>query len=142
MNDHVAGKAADLLLERQFAALRPELLRLPLWLARDRSIAEDAVQETLLRAWKARGSLDDPSLGAAEDPRIGELRAAILLLPDDHRAPLVMQVLGGVTTAQIAAELNLSQPAVLTRLFRARDKLRELYGLAPRGAGAAEEPGP
>lgn len=63
MNDHVAGKAADLLLERQFAALRPELLRLPLWLARDRSIAEDAVQETLLRAWKARGSLDDPSWG-------------------------------------------------------------------------------
>jgi RNA polymerase sigma-70 factor (ECF subfamily) len=177
MNDHVAGKAGDLLLERQFAALRPDLLRFATWLARDRAIAEDVVQETLLRAWKSRGSLDDPArlkawictiasreharmyerkrlpttdvdllvaaddpaLAAGEDQRIGELRAAILRLPDDYRAPLVMQVLGGFTTAEIAAELKLSQPAVLTRLFRARDKLRELYGLAPRGAGAAED---
>ncbi len=179
MNDPVAGKAADQLLERQFAALRPDLLRFATWLARDRAIAEDVVQETLLRAWKARGSLDDPSrlkawlctiahreharmyerkrlpttdvdalvsgedpaLAAVEDQRVGELRAAILRLPDDYRAPLVMQVLGGFTTAEIAAELRLSQPAVLTRLFRARDKLRELYGLAPRGAGAAEDAG-
>jgi RNA polymerase sigma-70 factor, ECF subfamily len=177
MNDHVAGKAGDLLLERQFAALRPELLRFATWLARDRAIAEDVVQETLLRAWKARGSLDDPSrlkawlctiasreharmyerkrlpttdvdllvaaddpaLAAGEDQRLGELRAAILQLPDDYRVPLAMQVLGGFSTAEIAAELQLSQPAVLTRLFRARDKLREIYGLAPRGAGAAED---
>jgi RNA polymerase sigma-70 factor (ECF subfamily) len=179
MNEPVAGKAADLLLERQFAALRPDLLRFATWLARDRAIAEDVVQETLLRAWKSRASLDDPSrlkawlctiasreharmyerrrfpttdvdelvagedpaLAAAEEQRFTELRAAILRLPDDYRAPLVMQVLGGFTTAEIAAELRLSQPAVLTRLFRARDKLREFYGLAPRGAGAAEDAG-
>ena len=84
---------------------------------------------------------EDPALAAGEDQRVGELRAAILRLPDDYRAPLVMQVLGGFTTAEIAAELQLSQPAVLTRLFRARDKLREIYGLAPRGAGAAEDAG-
>ncbi len=86
-------------------------------------------------------SQEDPALAASEDQRVGELRVAILRLPDDYRTPLVMQVLGGFTTAEIAAELQLSQSAVLTRLFRARDKLRELYGLAPRGAGADEDVG-
>ncbi len=42
-----------------------------------------------------------------------------------------MQVLGGLTTAEIAQQLGLTQPAVLTRLFRARNKLREIYGLSP-----------
>jgi len=40
-------------------ALRPDLLRFALWLCRDRSVAEDVVQETLLRAWKAQDSLQD-----------------------------------------------------------------------------------
>jgi len=53
-----------------------------------------------------------------------------------------MQVLGGFSTAEIAEELSLSSTAVLTRLFRARNKLRALYGLTPapddaEGEGAA-----
>jgi RNA polymerase sigma-70 factor (ECF subfamily) len=63
-----------------------------------------------------------------DDPRISDLRRAILALPDDYRVPLVMQTLGGFTTAEIASELNLSLTAVLTRLFRARNRLRELCG--------------
>jgi RNA polymerase sigma-70 factor (ECF subfamily) len=59
------------------------------------------------------------------------LRRAILRLPDDYREPLVMQVLGGYSTAEIAKEMNLSTPAVLTRLFRARNRLREIYGMTP-----------
>jgi DNA-directed RNA polymerase specialized sigma24 family protein len=39
-----------------------------------------------------------------------------------------MQVIGGFSTAEIASQLNLSGPAVLTRLFRARKRLRALYG--------------
>jgi DNA-directed RNA polymerase specialized sigma24 family protein len=42
-----------------------------------------------------------------------------------------MQVLGGLTTTEIAAELKLTQPAVLTRLFRAHNRLRTIYGLEP-----------
>jgi len=34
-------------------------------------------------------------------------------------------VLFGYSTAEIAAHLEISLPAVLTRLFRAREKLRE-----------------
>jgi DNA-directed RNA polymerase specialized sigma24 family protein len=36
-----------------------------------------------------------------------------------------------LSTAEIADELGLSQPAVLTRLFRARNRLRTIYGLDP-----------
>jgi RNA polymerase sigma-70 factor (ECF subfamily) len=70
------------------------------------------------------------------------LRRAILKLPDEYREPLVMQVLGGLTTQEIGKELGLTQAAVLTRLFRARNKLREIYGLDPAedvdGAAEAE----
>ena len=131
--------------------------------------ADDAVQETMLRAWRARKGLREPAAVRAwlftivrreharlydrkrlslvdidaysdsdeagllqydDDPRISDLRRAILTLPDDYRVPLVMQILGGFTTAEIASELNLSVTAVLTRLFRARNRLRELCGTA------------
>ena len=150
-------------------ALRPDLLRFAYWLARDRSIAEDVVQEALLRAWRAQSELKDfaaarywlltivrreharlyerkrlqtvdlneivhreeASLAQAGDGELIDLRRAILQLPDEYREPLVMQVLGGFSTAEIAREMNLSIPAVLTRLFRARNRLRKAYGLAP-----------
>ena len=49
----------------------------------------------------------------------------------------MLQVLGGFSTEEISRELALSSTAVLTRLFRARNKLRVLCGLtaAPDGAG-------
>ena len=49
-------------------------------------------------------------------------------LPDEYREPLVLQVLMGFSTAEIARELDLSSAAVLTRLFRARKRLRGLCG--------------
>ena len=71
---------------------------------------------------------EEPMLAAADDQELVELRAALFKLPDDYREPLVMQVLMGYSTAEIAAELNLSNAAVLTRLFRARKQLRALCG--------------
>src|SRR2546430_14754766 len=55
--------AADAPITRLLESMRPELLRFAHWLARDRSIAEDIVQEALLRAWRSRDALKDP--GAA-----------------------------------------------------------------------------
>ena len=150
-------------------SVRPELVRFAYWLARDRSVAEDVVQEAMLRAWRARAELkdaaaarhwlltivrreharlyerkrlitvdvtevvarEDVALARTGDGELLDLRRAILRLPDDYREPLVMQVLGGYSTAEIAKEMNLSIPAVLTRLFRARNRLREIYGLTP-----------
>jgi RNA polymerase sigma-70 factor, ECF subfamily len=51
-------------------------------------------------------------------------------LPLEYREPLVLQVLGGFSTEEIARELSLSSTAVLTRLFRARNKLRVMCGMA------------
>jgi RNA polymerase sigma-70 factor, ECF subfamily len=163
---------------RLFAALRPELLRFACWLARDRSVAEDVVQEALLRAWRSRESLkdqaavrgwlltivrreharlferkrletvdlhlavarEDGALAAPPDGEHAELHAALLQLPDEYRVPLVMQVLGGFSAAEIARELGLSLPAVLTRLFRARNRLRRIYGLEPAPEPLEEAP--
>ena len=154
---------------RLLEMLRPDLVRFAFWLARDRAVAEDVVQETLIRAWKSReelkdqaaarpwlftivrreharlyerkrlptvdmedaSTLADPAMASEGEAGLDDLRRAIMQLPDEYREPLVMQVLGGLTTTEIAAELNLTQPAVLTRLFRARNRLRVIYGLTP-----------
>ena len=41
--------------------MRPDLVRFAFWLARDRAVAEDVVQETLIRAWKSREEIKDPA---------------------------------------------------------------------------------
>ena len=69
-----------------------------------------------------------PTLAGADEQELVELRAAIFKLPEEYREPLVLQVLMGYSTAEIAEELNLSSAAVLTRLFRARRQLRILCG--------------
>src|SRR5579863_9256934 len=164
-------------LSQLFESLRPDLLRFAHWLARDRAIAEDIVQESLLRAWRSRDALKEQAAARAwlltivrreharlyerkrlelvalddgiepegmpsppgPDSEIDSLRGAILKLPLEYREPLIMQVLGGFSTAEIAEELSLSSTAVLTRLFRARNKLRALYGLTPAPDGADAE---
>jgi RNA polymerase sigma-70 factor, ECF subfamily len=147
-------------------ALRPDLLRFAFWLCHDHALAEDVVQESMLRAWKSQDSLEDekaakpwlltivrrelartferkrlntvnvedmvaledPALAAGDQAELAEMRAAIFKLPQEYREPLVLQALMGYSTTEIANELNLSLPAVLTRLFRARHQLRTLCG--------------
>jgi RNA polymerase sigma-70 factor (ECF subfamily) len=166
MNDAVGGNQRRARFQALCQSLRPDLLRFAFWLSRDRALAEDVVQESMLRAWKARDSLLDESaakpwlltiirreyartferrrlqtvdvdeliakeeatLAAAEEQDLTDVRAAIMKLPDDYREPLVLQVLMGYSTAEIARELNLSGPAVLTRLCRARKQLRSACG--------------
>lgn len=54
------------------------------------------------------------------------LRRALARLPADYREPLILQVIGGFTGEEIAEQLGLKHGAVLTRLFRARQKLRAM----------------
>ena len=166
MKDPVGGNQRRARFQALCQSLRPDLLRFAFWLARDRALAEDVVQETMIRAWKAQDSLldegaakpwfltiirreyarsferkrfvtvdveeliakEEPMLAAADDQELTELRAAIFKLPGEYREPLVMQVLMGYSTAEIATELGLSNAAVLTRLFRARKQLRVMCG--------------
>ncbi len=57
-----------------------------------------------------------------------QLRRALDKLEEEYREPLVMQVLGGYSCDEIADTLGISSSAVMTRLFRARKKMRELLG--------------
>ncbi|MGB5735299.1 MAG: sigma-70 family RNA polymerase sigma factor, partial [Thiohalocapsa sp.] len=56
------------------------------------------------------------------------LRRAIDALPKQYSEPLIMQVLHGYSQQEIADWLGLSSAGVGTRLFRARQKLREALG--------------
>jgi RNA polymerase sigma-70 factor (ECF subfamily) len=64
-------------------------------------------------------------LAETEDPNVADMRQAMYQLEDDYREPLVLQVLLGHTTREIAELIGIKQGAVLTRLHRARIKLKE-----------------
>ena len=140
-----------------------DMYRFAAWLCRDKAIAEDVVQEALLRAWKSLDALRDdaaakswlltivrrenaryferhrlesvdienltPSqealLADGQDDEMDQLREAIFQLDDDYREPLILQVLMGYSTKEIADMMELKQGAVLTRLHRARLKLKK-----------------
>ena len=141
----------------------PDMFRYAAWLCRDKAIAEDVVQEALLRAWKSLDALRDENaakqwlltivrrenaryferrrletvdidnlsasqaalLAEAPNEELADLREAIFMLDDDYREPLVLQVLMGYSTNEIAEMMGLKQGAVLTRLHRARHKLKD-----------------
>jgi RNA polymerase sigma-70 factor (ECF subfamily) len=162
MSDDTGGQQRRQRFAVLVETLRPDLIRFAFWLARDRALAEDVVQEALLRAWKSFDSLDDEArvkqwmltivrrehartwerkrleiadldalvdaeadvLASDDDAAVGEMREALFRLEDDYREPLVLQVMMGYTTDEIATTMGLTQGAVLTRLFRARQKLR------------------
>ena len=163
----MTGSSADGRRRRRFdslvAVFYPDMFRYAAWLCRDKAIAEDVVQEALLRAWKSLDALRDDGaakhwlltivrrenaryferrrletvdidnlsasqaalLAEAPNEELEELREAIYELEDGYREPLVLQVLMGYSTNEIAEMMGLKQGAVLTRLHRARQKLTD-----------------
>jgi RNA polymerase sigma-70 factor, ECF subfamily len=66
------------------------------------------------------------------DPdEVQDVRKAIFELEPEHREPLVLQVMMGYSTEEIARQLGINEGAVSTRLFRARNRLRARLGLGP-----------
>ncbi|GLX86673.1 RNA polymerase sigma factor [Thalassotalea loyana] len=63
------------------------------------------------------------------------LREKIASLPEEYREPLVLQVLGGFSGDEIAGILSLNKNTVMTRLFRARNQLKELVDEEPKSRG-------
>jgi RNA polymerase sigma factor (sigma-70 family) len=129
---------------------------------RNRSDAEDAVQQTFVyafrslergvvpqheRAWLAtiadnvcrnmsrRGAAAHESPGDVEDAAVADersstdardLAATLAKLPPTQRHALVLREWRGLAYREIAAELDLTEPAVETLLFRARRRAAEL----------------
>ncbi len=143
-----------------------DAFRFAFWLCKDRHTAEDIVQESFTRAWKALDQLTDdkaakswlftiirrenarrferykPQMEALEPNDISAtsketydtsieafvLRQALAQLHDDYREPLILQIIGGYSMEEIAQQLGLSKGAVMTRVHRARQKLRLALG--------------
>ncbi len=163
MNSIDTGRARHRRFDRVVAVFHTDMYRYAAWLCRDPGIAEDVVQEALLRAWKSLDALRDDDaakpwlltivrrenaryferkrletvdidnlspaqsamLAETDDSSVDDMRQAIYKLEDDYREPLVLQVLMGHSSKEIAELMGLKQGAVLTRLHRARIKLKE-----------------
>lgn len=148
--------------DRLVRQLTPDLYRYAWWLCRHEALARDLVQETFLRAWRARAELrddkaakawlmtilrreharlferklppledidelvveDEDSPGAHAMSEVQQLREALLGIEEKYREPLLLQLIGGYSCEEIAAQLGISAAAVMTQLFRARAKLK------------------
>lgn len=166
MNNTDADSKRRQRFDRLVSVWHRDMYRYAAWLSRDPTLAEDVVQEALLRAWRSLDALredeaakqwvltivrrenarfferkrvetvDIDGLSAAQaamlaggsDSDVEDVRLAIFRLEDDYREPLVLQVLFGHTTKEIAELMGIKPGAVLTRLHRARIKLKEEIG--------------
>ena len=152
--------------DRLVSVWHRDMYRYAAWLSRDPTVAEDVVQEAMLRAWKSLHALREdeaakqwvltivrrenaryferkrletvdidnltPSqsamLAESTDTDCDDIRQAIYRLEDNYREPLVLQVLMGHSTKEIAEIMDIKPGTVLTRLHRARIKLKEKIG--------------
>ena len=132
----------------------PALFRMAYSIAGNRADAEDAVQQTLMKAWihrkKARPgaerawmmrilvnesrsllrnrrytiSLEEASLYAPPSPD-PSLQESIRNLPENLRTPLLLKYMEGMTEKEVATAMSLPLPSVKYRLLRARKTLQK-----------------
>jgi RNA polymerase sigma-70 factor (ECF subfamily) len=77
--------------------------------------------------------------GDAINPEVWAVRRGLAKLPDKYREVLVLQVIGGYTGTEMAEMLELPRATVNTRLFRARQQLREILESGGGMSAAREE---
>ena len=120
-------------LERLVLQYQQPLLRTCFLYLRDRTLAEDAVQETFLKAYRSlasfRGECSEKTwlMKIAMNTCCDLRRAHRLRSIDPRRIPeLLPYYYQDMTVTEIAVSLGISQSSVSGRLKRARGKLRTL----------------
>lgn len=68
---------------------------------------------------------DTISVGSEQEVENHLLRRKITELEPEYREPLMLQVIGGFSGEEISGILELNKNTVMTRLFRARNQLKE-----------------
>lgn len=129
---------AEELAQEVFVRAYLALPRLPLdanhraWLYRiATNLAYDHLRHRRLLQWlplSDRDTPSSPSLEARSDEGESQaVHAALDKLKPDHRAVLLLFSAEGYSVREIAQTLEISEGAVKTRLFRAREQFRHAY---------------
>ncbi len=138
-----------------YLQLIPGLYRLAQSILHHREDAMDAVQQAVEKAWKASDKIHSggekayitrivinecrniqrhrmrivprPDLpGNKPDESHVELFAAISALPEKYRLPLLLRYMEGYSEKETAETLHISVSALKSRLFRARNSLKDI----------------
>ena len=91
------------------------------WLLR---VASNCANDLVRLPWRRREEPLDENLSAPERPEEGSVTQAVLSLPARYRIPIHLYYYEGYSVAEIARILGRSEGTVKSRLFRARDLLR------------------
>lgn len=91
------------------------------WLLR---VASNCANDLFRLPWRRREEPLDENLSAPERPEEGSVTQAVLSLPARYRIPIHLYYYEGYSVAEIAKILGRSEGTVKSRLFRARDLLR------------------
>lgn len=78
---------------------------------------------------------DPAALHGEQEMELEWLRRHIARLPAEYQEPLLLQVLGGFSGEEIAEQLGLNKHTVMTRLFRARNQIKEAMESAAQQRG-------
>jgi len=152
---------------RFFRGYADRIYRYALTLVRDRALAEEVVQETMLAVWKGAGTfrgggrpstwvlgiarhkgLDklrregqsakleaeheepetvvDPEREAARESLQNWIRAALEKLPPEQRETVVLAFYHGLSYGEIAELMGCPKGTVKSRMFYAKERLKEL----------------
>jgi len=114
---------------QQTGALKPWLMKILLNLYRNQLRSQSRRPQTV-----AMDEMhNDPAAPEALEQKLAlaQTARAMRQLPDDQREALLLVVLGGVSYKQAAEALNLPMGTLMSRLGRARAKLRELMADKP-----------
>ena len=87
---------------RQFSRYRPEMAEVEL----DTIGTKDIDNDTSVEAFALKQALSE--------------------LAEEYREPLLLQVIGGLSCEEIAVACNITKSAAMTRLFRAKQKMRDV----------------
>lgn len=133
-----AGRAEELAQDvfvRAYGALAklPDNANRRAWLYRiATNLAYDHFRRLRLVRWlplKERDGDVLPVVHSGPDPTADEVAVehVLMQLSPDYRAPLILYSVHGYSAAEIAQMLGISEGAVKTRLYRARERFRVLY---------------